>query len=179
MRIKNAAALFAIGFLSVSFGLPDSARCQTSLAPPLSLARPAASPDEAVPPPPAVILASPPAAAEDAPPPRATAKRAPPPVARDASPPAATEDAPPPRATARRTAPPVARETAPPKPAADHDGFTTSIEDEPAPTLPVSPRTAKRSKPMKEPDSIAGQPWADSAEDVQLRRKLTICRDCK
>jgi hypothetical protein len=32
---------------------------------------------------------------------------------------------------------------------------------------------------MKEPDSIAGQPWADSAEDVQLRRKLTICRDCK
>ena len=205
MRMKNAA-LFAIGFLSVSFGLPDSARCQTSLAPPLSLARPAPSPDEAVPPPPAVILASPPAAAEDAAPPRATAKRAaspvardafppaatedapppkptakraPPPVTRDAFPPAATEDAPPPRATARRTAPPVARETPPPKPAADHDGFTTSIEDEPAPTLPVSPRTAKRSKPMKEPDSVAGQPWADSAEDVQLRRKLTICRDCK
>ena len=32
---------------------------------------------------------------------------------------------------------------------------------------------------LKEPDSIAGGPWADSAEDVQLRRKLTICRDCK
>ena len=48
MRTKNAV-LFAIGFLSVNFWLNDSARCQTSLAPPLSLARPAPSPDEGAP----------------------------------------------------------------------------------------------------------------------------------
>jgi len=149
--MKNAA-LFAIGFLSVSFWLLDSARCQTSLAPPLSLARPAPSPDVDASPP-AVILASPPTATDDAPPPKATAKRAAPPVA--------------------------ARDTTSPKPAADYDGFTTGVQNEPVAKLPDLPRTAKRSKPMKEPDSVAGQPWADSAEDVQLRRKLTICRDCK
>src|SRR4051812_49700214 len=99
MRTKSAA-LLAIGTLSVSFWLLDSARCQTSRAPPLSLARPA--PDE-VAPPPAVIMASPPAA---------------------------TDDVPPPKTTARRSAPPVAaRDVPPPKPAADHDGFTTQIED--------------------------------------------------
>jgi hypothetical protein len=148
--MKNAA-LIAIGFLSVNFWLPDSARCQTSLAPPLSLARPAPSPDVSAPPP-AVIYASPPKA---------------------------TDDAPPPKATARRAAPPVAATDVQPKPAADHDGFTAHVEDEPVAKLPVSPRAANRSKPKKEADSIAGQPWADSAEDVQLRRKLTICRDCK
>jgi hypothetical protein len=146
--MKNAA-LLAIGFLSVNFWLLDSARCQTSLAPPLSLARPAPSPDVDASPP-AVIRASP------------------------------TDDAAPPKPTAKRSAPPVAaRDAPPPKPAADYDGLATSIEDEPVPKLPGSPRAANRSKPGKEPDSIAGQPWADSAEDVQLRRKLTICRDCK
>jgi hypothetical protein len=37
--MKNAA-LVALGFLSVSFWLRDSARCQTSPAPPLSLTPP-------------------------------------------------------------------------------------------------------------------------------------------
>jgi hypothetical protein len=150
MHMKNAA-LFAIGVLSVSFWLHDNARCQTSLAPPLSLARPAPSPDEGAPPP-AIIRASPPMA---------------------------TDDAPPPRATARRSAPPRAAKDAPaPKPATDYDGFTVGTEDEPVAKLPVKPRAANRSKPKKEPDSAAGQPPADSAEDEQLRRKLTICRDC-
>jgi len=146
--MKNAA-LFAIGFLPVSFWLLGSARCQTSLAPPLSLARPAPTPDVGAPPP-AVIRASP----------------------------AATDDAPPPPAVARRAAPPIAaRDT--PKPAADYDGFTTGAQDEPVAKLPDLPRPAKRSKPVKEPDSVAGRPWADSPEDVQLRRKLTICGDCQ
>ena len=136
MRMKNAA-LFAIGFLSVGFWLPDGAKCQTSLAPPL--ARPAPSPSE-IAPPPAVIRASPPATTDDAP-----------------------------ATTARRVAPP--------KPAADYDGFTTHAQDEPVAKLPN--RTAKRPKPVKEPDGIAGRPWADSPEDEALRRKLTICRDCK
>jgi hypothetical protein len=153
--MKNAA-LFAIGLLSINFGLHDSARCQTSLAPPLSLARPAPSPDDDAPPP-AIIRASPPTA---------------------------TDDAPPPKAAARRSAAPVtARNAQPPKPAADYDGLTTGVEDEPVAKPPVSPRAGTRSKPNKgkekEPDSIAAQPWADSVEDEQLRRKLTICRDCK
>ena len=43
---KKKAALLAVGFVSLSFWLHDSARCQTSLAPPLSLARPAPLPDK-------------------------------------------------------------------------------------------------------------------------------------
>ena len=143
------AALIAIGFLSGSFSLPDSASCQTSRSPPLSLARPAPSAEEVSPP--AVIMATPPAATDAAPPPEAAARRAAPPIA--------------------------ARDT--PKPATDYDGFATAAEDEPVTKLPDLPRTAKRSKPRKEPDSIAGQPWANSPEDEALRRKLTICRDCK
>ena len=104
----------------------------------------------------------------------------PPPAIIRASPPMATDDVPQPTATARRSAPPVtARDAPPPKPAADYDGFTTGIEDEPVPKVPVRPRAANRSKLKKEPVSIAGQPPADSGEDEQLRRKLTICRDCK
>src|SRR5882757_1323454 len=149
MRMKHTA-LFAIGLLSVHFGLLDGAKCQTSLAPPLARPAPAPEVDAS---PPAVILATPPMATDDAPPPRATAKRAAPPVA--------------------------VRNAPPPKPAADHDGFTTGIEDEPVAKLPDLARTAKRSKPVKEPAGIAGRPWADSPEDEALRRKLTICRDCK
>jgi hypothetical protein len=144
------AALFAIGLLSVHVWLLDSAQCQTSLAPPLS--RPAPAPDVDASPPP-VILATPPTATDDAPPPRAVAKRAAPPVA--------------------------ARNAPPPKPAADQDGFTTGIEDEPVQKMPDLARTAKRSKPVSEPDGIARGPWAGSAEDEALKRKLTICRDCK
>jgi hypothetical protein len=151
VRTKNVA-LFAIGFLSVSFWLHDSAKCQISLAPPLSAARPAPSANEGLPP----------AAPNN-----------------NASPPVATDDAPPPTATARRSAPPVTGRDAPSsKPAADYDGFTTGVEDEPVPKLPPRPRAANRSKAMKEPDGLAKQPSVDP-EDEQLRRKLTICRDCK
>ena len=143
------ATLFAIGCLSLSFGLPDSASCQTSRAPPLSLARPA--PDETAPPP-AIIRASP-----------------------------EPEDAAPSKPAARRSAPPVAaknaiRDAAPPKPAADYDGFSVSVDDDPIAKLPLSPRTTNLSKSRKEPD--AGE-LTDPIEDEQLRRKLTICRDCK
>jgi hypothetical protein len=145
------ATFFAIGCLSVSLGLPDSASCQTSRAPPLSLARPAPSPDETAPPP-AIIRASP----------------------------LPEEDAPS-KPAARRSAPPVAaknatRDAAPPKPATDYDGFSVSVDDDPVAKLPLSPRTANRSKSRKEPNP--GE-LTDPIEDEQLRRKLTICRDCK
>ena len=151
MRMKNAA-LFALGLLSINFWLHDSARCQTSLAPPLSLARPAPAPEETAPPP-AVIMASPPTEADGTPPPKAAA---------------------------RRPAAPVAvRDIPSPKPAADYDGFTTGVVDEPVPKLPAKPRATNRSKPGKEPDGVAKQPSLDYGDDDQLKRKLTICRDCR
>jgi len=155
--MKNPA-LFAIGLLSFHFGLLDGARCQTSLAPPLSLSRRAPPLDETAPPP-AIIRALPEATYEDAPP-KATAKRA--------APPAAARNA-------TRNAPA-------PKPAADYDGFITGAQDEPVTRQPDLPRTTtNRSKNAKkeEPAGIAARPSDDSAEDEQLKRKLTICRDCK
>jgi hypothetical protein len=47
-RMKHAA-LLALGLLSASFWLHDSARCQTSLAAPLSLAPPTATAERSVP----------------------------------------------------------------------------------------------------------------------------------
>jgi len=85
------------------------------------------------------------------------------------------DDMPPPRAAARRSATPIAGDT----PAADHDGFTTSIEDELVPKLPDLQRPAKRPKSVKEPDGVARRSPADFPDDEPLRRKLTICRDCK
>jgi hypothetical protein len=189
--MKNAA-LFALGFLSVSFWLHDSARCQTSLAPPLSLA----------PPPPLTDKGSaPPAGTTSVWPPTATAKSSAPSATTNIGPPSAAEGVPPP-ATAKRSVPPaIAKDmppTAPdhassspvigrlppsPKPAADYDGFSTDIVDDGdasgQTTRPVKPRRAKSSKLGQESDSIAGQQSVDQAEDEKLKRKLTICRDCK
>ena len=82
--------------------------------------------------------------------------------------------------TARRSAPPVAVRDAPsPKPAADYDGFSIGVEEQPAPKVPAKPRAANRSKPTKEPDSVAKQPSLDYGDDDQLKRKLTIFRDCR
>jgi hypothetical protein len=149
MRMKNAA-LFAIGILSAGLGLPDDASCQTSRAPPLSLARPAPSPDETAPPP--AIIRALPVPDEDAPSKPATKRSAPPVAAKDAT-----------------------RDTPAQKPAADYDGFSVSVDDDPVAKLPLSPRTTNRSKP-KEPK--AGE-LTEPIEDEQLKHKLTICRDCK
>src|SRR5262245_61982227 len=136
MRLKSAA-LFAVGFLLVSFWLHGGARCQSSLAAPLSLA----------PPPSVTDRGSPPAAtcywgglhllcSEPAGPgvlsPRPTAKGSPPPVAKNVSPPMAADDVPAPTATAKRSPPPAAKNVSPP----------TATDDVPAPTA-----TAKRSPP--------------------------------
>jgi hypothetical protein len=192
MRMKNAA-LFALGFLSVSFWLHDSARCQTSLAPPLSLAPPPPLTDKGSPSPATTNSVWPPMATHDVPPPTATAKRSAPPVtAKDAPPPAIATDALP-TATVKDTpqtasddvssTPVIARLPPSPKPAADYDGFNIGIVDDGdtsgQTTRPVRPRPAKQSKLSQEPDSIAGQQSVDQAEDEKLKRKLTICRGCK
>jgi hypothetical protein len=151
MRLKTAA-LFAVGFLSVSLWLHDSARCQTSLAPPLSLAAP------------------PSVTAEDAPP-TATDDVAPPPAAARRSRASVTA----------KDRPPTATLSPSPKPAADYDGFNAGIVDEDTSgqtTKPVRPRPAQQPKLRQRPDSLEGQS-VDQMEDEKLRRSLVICRGCK
>jgi hypothetical protein len=205
MRLKNAA-LFAVGFLSVSFWLHGSARCESSLAPPLSLAPPPPAIDKGSPPPATTNNnVWPPLATPNVSPPRATAKGSPPPATNNVWPPMAT-DVPPPTATTKRSAPTAtAKDTLPtatakearppaidnvsptPKPAADYDGFTVGIVDDEGTSGQTSPavrsRPAQQPKLRQQPDSIEG-PWArqqsvDQAEDEKLKRKLTICRGCK
>src|SRR4051812_4495780 len=176
MRMNNAA-LLVLGFLSASFWLLDSARCQTSLAPPLSLARPAPAPDDSGPPP--IIRASPneddpPAATAKRSAPRVTARGKPQPAASNrASPPIETDDTP--TATAKRPAAPVAASDIPtPKPAADYDGFITAVQEEADRKPSTKPRAANRPKPAKEPVSVAKQQGLDYGDDDQLKHKLTI-----
>jgi hypothetical protein len=166
------AALFAVGLLSVSFGTHDGARSQTPLAPPLSLARPAPAPEETAPPPP-IIRASPSVdSPEDATPPKVSAKRT--------APPKAAESVSQSKAGARREKPlAAATDAPPPKPATDYDGLTAAGVDEPVQDLPANTAASNRSKRARDADSVTGEPSADSPEDAALRRKLTICRDCK
>jgi len=143
MRLKSAA-LFAVSFLFVSFWLHGGARCQSSLAPPLSLA----------PPPSVTNKDSPPAAtsnpspgvadpwenvrrhgttAKGSPPPPPTVPEVPmsPPPVILASPPLVTDDVPPRTATAKPSARSAAAKNPPPP---------ASAKDAPAPaTENVSP----------------------------------------
>jgi hypothetical protein len=153
MRNRNAA-LFVVGFLSINFWLlRDSAQCQTSLAPPLSLARPAPLPDK---------------------------NSAPTATTNSALPPVTTDDIRSSTATTRRAAPKVdARDTRSPKPTADYDGITVGIDNERAPTLPVRPRRANQSKLKQESADPAARQSFDQEEEQILRGKLMICRDCK
>jgi hypothetical protein len=85
MRLKSAA-LFAVGFLFVSFWLDGGARCQSSLGPPLSLAPPPSATAKGSPPPPTmapevpmypppVIFAPPPSVTDQGSPPAATCQK--------------------------------------------------------------------------------------------------------
>jgi hypothetical protein len=151
MRLKTAA-LFAVGFLSVSSWLHDSARCQTSLAPPLSLVAP-----------PSVTAEDAPAiATDDVAPPAAVARRS--------------------RPVAARDRPPTATLSPSPKAAADYDGFTAGVVDDEdtsnQTTKPLRARPAQQPKLRQRPDSPEGQS-VDQMEDEKLRRSLVICRGCK
>nr|WP_247501662.1 hypothetical protein [Bradyrhizobium sp. 1] len=83
-----------------------------------------------------------------------------------------------PSASGRETSTPVRGVIAPaPNPAADYDGFSaTDDNDTPSQvTPPVRSRAAMGAK--SNPDA-AGQSPIDQ-EDEALRRKLTICKNCK
>ena len=186
------AALFALGLVTASFWLHDSARCQTSLAPPLSLAPPPST-DKGSAPAATTNSVWPPMAAPNVSPPRATAKRAVPPVTAKDTPGAATateapatanaKDAPPTAADDVSSTPVIGRLPPSPKPATDYDGFSVGIADDgdtsDQTTRPVRSRPAQQSKLSQEPDNIAGQQSVDQADDEKLKRKLTICRGCK
>ncbi len=121
MRLKSAA-LFAVGFLLVSFWLHGSARCQSSVAPPLSLAPPPSVTDQGSPPattcywgglhlwcsnPASPGVLSPRPTANGSPPPLPMAPEVPmhpPPVIL----------APPPSVTAKGSLPPTAKNVSPP-----------------------------------------------------------------
>lgn len=101
----------------------------------------------------------------------------------------APPDVSPPRASARpsRKPPPAGREISPPvigglpaapNPAADYDGLS-AVEDNdpPGQAVPTArPRATTRAK--SNPETNAEQSSIDQ-EDEALKRKLTICKNCK
>jgi hypothetical protein len=91
-------------------------------------------------------------------------------VPQNALPPAGNRNAKP-----REPVPPVVGVTpAAPNPAADYDGFSASTDDSDAPSQlppPARSRTAKDS-------GLDAQSLVDQ-EDEALKRKLTICKNCK
>ncbi|MEK9281211.1 hypothetical protein MTR72_16580 [Bradyrhizobium sp. ISRA442] len=175
------ATLLALGFLSAGALLQGSARGQTSVPPPLSLAPPPTERGAA--PSGATNNPWPPMAAPKASPPRATAKNSKPAAKPDGGPSSATNGALPPAASDKVSSPPVISGPPPsPGPAVDYDGFSVDTVDEsdtPAQaTRPTRSRAAKASKPNAQTDNITAQESIDQ-EDEALKRKLTICRGCK
>ena len=126
MRLKSAA-LFAVGFLFVSFWLHGDARCQSSVARPLSIAPPPSVTDQGSPTaatchwgglnlcsnPASPGVLSPRPSAKGSPPPAPEVPMYPPPVIL-ASPPTATDDVPPRTATAKGSPPPAIKNVSPP-----------------------------------------------------------------
>jgi hypothetical protein len=153
MRMKNAA-LFALGFLSVSFWLHDSARCQTSLAPPLSLAPPPALTDRGSAAPATTNSVWPLMATPNVSPPRATAKGSAPSATTNVWPPSATDGVPPPTATAKRSVPPVTAKDAPRPAIATEAPPTATVKDMPptAPAKRLAPSATAKDAP---PPAIA------------------------
>ena len=173
MRSKNAA-LFTVGLLFVSSWLHGGARCQSSVAPPVSLAPPPSLTGQGSPPaatchstglnrwcsnPTGPGVSSPRPTAEGSPPTAPEVPVNPPPVIR-ASPPAATDDVPPPTATAKGSARSAAAKNSPP-PANDKDAPVPAVDNIlPSPgidKLLPTPRNGKLS-PSQEPgpDGLIG-----------------------
>lgn len=150
--------LLALSLMSIGIWSHDSARGQSSAPPPVSLTPPNASP------------------------PHASAKSAKPKNVQPKGEPAlVTNDKTRPAAAGREPSPPVIGGPAPtPNPAADYDGFSVGTEDDndtPSQVTPsVRSRTAKGSS--RDTNSLDAQSSIDQ-EDEALKRKLTICKNCK
>lgn len=139
----KSVTLLALGLMFVGVWSQDSARGQTSVAPPVSLAPPQASP------------------------PRTSAKRS-------GIPPTASGRA--------ASAPVIGAPASLPNPATDYDGFSVGTVDDNDTSSQVTPparsRAAKGSKSNLDTNDLGGQSSIDQ-EDEALRRKLTICKNCK
>ncbi|MCP3370393.1 hypothetical protein [Bradyrhizobium cajani] len=137
----RSVTLLAFSLMFVGAWSHDSARGQTSVAPPVSLAPPQASP------------------------PRASAKNS----------------RTPPAAPSREASPPVIGGL-PSAPATDYDGFSVGTADDHDTSDQVAPplrsRAAKSTRSNPDTNGPAGQSSIDQ-EDEALKRKLTICKNCK
>jgi hypothetical protein len=151
MPIKRAT-LLALGLMFVGASSPDMARAQSSAAPPVSLTPPNAS--------------APHASAKSTRPGREPAV-----VATD------------PRAAATsggEPSPPViGAPPARPSPAADYDGFSAGTEDNDAPSQVTPPARSRAAKGSNRDTSDRDARSSMDQEDETLKRKLTICKNCK
>ena len=101
-------------------------------------------------------------------------------VAPDTSPPRASvkNSRPPPAASSREASPPVIGGLpSVPNPAADYDGFSVGTVDDN--DTPSQPTPAARSRASKDSRSNTDAASSIDQEDESLKRKLTICKNCK
>ena len=148
-RMKNAA-LFALGLLVAGVWLQDSASCQTSLAPPLSLAPPPPLSEQGAAPPAATNSVWPPMAAPSVSP-RAAAKSSTPSSKSSLGSSPATDDVPPPAETAKGSVSPRAAKDVPPRATAAGAQPSATVKDtqsapdnvSPAPVIDRLPPPAK------------------------------------
>jgi hypothetical protein len=158
-RMKNAA-LFALGFLFASFWLADSARCQTSLAPPLSLAPPPLT-DKGSAPSTTTNNVWSPMAAPNVSLPRAATKSSAPSATINVGPPSTTDGVPPPAATAKRSVQPVPLTDAPRRTIATEAPATATVRDTPptasddVSSTPVIGRLPPSPKPAADYDGFS------------------------
>lgn len=147
------ATLMALGLMFVSIWSLDSARGQSSASPPVSLAPPNVSP------------------------PHTSAKGAKP----KGEPALVTNNRTPSATIGREPSPPViGGPAATANPAADYDGFSVGTDDDNDTPSQVTP--SSRSRAAKGSNRDANGRDARSSidqEDDALKRKLTICKNCK
>lgn len=172
----RSATLFALGLLCAGV---CSVRGQ-SVAPPISLGPPLTEQGAA---PPGTTSNAWPMAAPKASSPRGIAKNSKPPANPDGAPSSATNAALPSAASDKVSSKPgIGGPPASPDPAIDYDGFSIGTVDESDRSgragRRVRSRAAKASKLNVETSGLTGQESIDR-EDEALKRKLTICRDCR
>lgn len=176
------ATLLVFGFLSAGVWLHGSARGQSSVAPPLSLAPPSTE-QLAAPPATTTNNAWPPTGAPKAAQPRATAKNSKHLAKLNSGASSASKDAFSQAASDKASPTPLIGGPRPPlNPAVDYDGFSVGPIDDSDRSgeagRSTRSRAAKGVRPNSGTNSVAGQQSADQ-EDEALKGKLTICRGCK
>ncbi|WFU78636.1 hypothetical protein QA645_29440 [Bradyrhizobium sp. CIAT3101] len=142
--------LLALGLILAGVWFHDSAQGQTSSSPPVSLTPPNTSP------------------------PHASAKNT-----RPKGEPALVTNHRPPPAGGEPSPPVIGGPASMPNPAADYDGFSASTDDNDAPSQlapPARSRAAKGSN--RDTGNLDAQSLIDQDDDA-LKRKLTICKNCK